>query len=157
VIRQHGTILDTYQREGGVWLERAPLLINEDFDFALAMSLEGGVGAGLAAAKRKENNAKKAVTLANFTAPPALQQRLAELRCCGVHVYFVLWGADSAVLRTVADVPGDREASRVIDATAHPRDDWTAPGVLLKAAQRGLADVVCPAQRGGAPTAGYRR
>jgi hypothetical protein len=149
LIRQHGTILDPYQLEGGVWLDRAPVLVNEDFDFALAMGMQGGVGAGLAAARRKENNAQKAVALAVVAASPALQRQLAALRCCGVHVYFVLWGADGAVLRTVADVPGESATSRVFESAARPlRGDasWTAQGVLSVEAQRALDGVVCARQ-----------
>lgn len=148
LIDQHGTILDAYQREGGVWLERAPILINEDFDFTLAMGLEGGVGAGLAAVKRTENNAHKAAALNAIAAPPQLQQRLAELRCCGVHVYFVLWGAESATLRTVLDVPGDTARSRVIEGATRSlagEAGWTAPDVFAAEAQRALTDVACPA------------
>jgi hypothetical protein len=57
-------VLDVYFRQDGAWLSKAPILVNEDFDFMLASSLEDGVGAGLAAMKRKQNNEKRVKELA---------------------------------------------------------------------------------------------
>jgi hypothetical protein len=148
LMRQHGTVLDAYQITDGAWLDHAPVLINEDFDFALAMGMEGGVGAGLAAAKRKENNARKAAALSGVVASSELQRRLAELRCCGVHVYFLLWGAQSASLRTVVDVPGDTARRRELEGAARPLTGelgWTKDAALVDEAQRALAGIECPA------------
>lgn len=147
LIRRQGTVLDPYQLEGGVWLEHAPVVLNEDFDFALAMGMEGGVGAGLAAARRKENNTRKAESFSARELAPALRARLEELRCCGVHVYFVLWGAESAALRTVIDISGDTAQSRVVEGAARPlagEDGWTRGATLLDEARRSLASVACP-------------
>jgi hypothetical protein len=149
LIRQHGTVLDAYQLEGGVWLDGMPVLVNEDFDFALATGMEGGVGAGLASAKRKQSNAQKAAALSALPAPPELQRRLEELRCCGTHVYFLLWGAESAVLRTVADVPGDLATSRVIESPSRPMSGdsgWAAEGVLPAQAQQSIEGLDCEAR-----------
>jgi hypothetical protein len=146
-VRQHGTVVDAYQREGGAWLERAPVLVNEDFDFALAMGMEGGIGAGLAAGKRKDHNAHKAAVLAGVVGSlDALQQRLKELRCCGVHVYFLLWGAETAVLRTVVDVAGDAAKSRVVESG--PRSvmgdaGWAGRDVLMAQAQQSIEGLGC--------------
>jgi hypothetical protein len=73
------------------------VLVNEDFDFAIAMSMEDGVGAGLAAAKRKENNQKRARELAELRLGPALDARLEKLCACGRDVYFVLWGREGKI------------------------------------------------------------
>jgi hypothetical protein len=115
LIERHGTVLDAYHRESGVWVTHAPALVNEDFDFAIAMGLEGGMGAGLAAAKRKENNQKRAAALVDLRLPADVELQLTQLRCRGMHVYFVLWGGDNAALTLVLDVEGDVAQSRVVD------------------------------------------
>ena len=112
-IAQHGTVLDRYQLEGGVWLPHAPVLVNRDFDFALAMALEGGLGAGLAADKRKKENEERAAELAALTLPESAEELLFKLRCLGTHVYFVLWEGKDPGLRAVIDAStGD---DRVVD------------------------------------------
>ena len=93
-IAAQGSVLDQYHRQDGVWLAHAPVLVNEDFDFALAMSMEDGLGAGLAAVKRKENNQKRAQELADLRLGAELDAKLEELCDCGRDVYFVLWGRD---------------------------------------------------------------
>ncbi len=101
-IAEHGSALDQYHRQDGVWLPHAPVLVNEEFDFMLAVSMEDGIGAGLAAAKRQQNNKKRAQELAELRFDEAATMRLTELRCCGREVYFVLWGTDGAI-RMVVD------------------------------------------------------
>ena len=115
-IAQHGSVLDRYKIEGGVWLTHAPVLINRDFDFALAFAMDDGLGAGLAAAKRKAGNEKRAAELSDFRLPRVVEDKLAELRCGGTHVYFLLWEADKPVVRAVVDVVGEKAKSRVVDA-----------------------------------------
>jgi hypothetical protein len=129
-------------------------------DFALAVGMEGGVGTGLAAAKRKENNAKKAAALADLALPPALQQRLAALRCCGVHVYFVLWGPERASLRTVIDLPDDATHGRTLESEQRPlvgEVGWTEPNALLAEAQRAGRHRVPDSRERSRAGAGERR
>jgi hypothetical protein len=90
-------VLDQYHRQDGVWLSHAPVLVNEEYDFALAMSMEDGLGAGIAAAKRKQNNQKRAQELSDFRLGAALDIKLEALCACGRDVYFVLWGRDAKI------------------------------------------------------------
>lgn len=131
-IEKHGTVLDAYHREGGVWLPHAPVLVNEDFDFAIAMSLEGGLGAGLAAAKRKENNQKTVVAMGDLRLAPDVEARIEALRCSGTHVYFLIWGAEQAVLRMVVDVEGDAGKSRVVEGGSAEELDAAARKLLAE-------------------------
>lgn len=126
LISDHGTRLEAYQSEGGVWLAKAPVLVNREFDFALAAGVEGGVGAGLAAAKRREGNDQVAVLLRELSLTSELVRELDSLRACGVHVYFVLWGpAEESVLKLVGEAPEQREQpARVIEGAKHSADDW---------------------------------
>jgi hypothetical protein len=125
-IAKHGTALDTYQLQDGVWLPHAPVLVNEPFDFVLAMGMEGGIGAGLAASKRKKNNQKRAEALHELRFDDAMSALLEELRCCGNEVYFLLWGTEG-IIRMVVDKEGEgkvvdgaqaasTEAATVLDA-----------------------------------------
>src|SRR5262245_61980943 len=59
VIEELGTGIDAYHLRDGVWLAHAPVLVNEEFDFTMAMSL-GAIGAGLAARQRADHNAARA-------------------------------------------------------------------------------------------------
>jgi hypothetical protein len=93
------------------------LAINEDFDFAIAMS---SIGPGIAAAARKSHNATKARLLASLAVTSATRRRLDEVRACGVHVYGLLWGTASAMqLRIVTDR---------FDASGHLTASTTVPG-----------------------------
>lgn len=150
IISDRGTKLDAYQREGGVWLEHAPVLMNRDFDFALSMSLEGGVGAGLAAAKRREGNTEAAVTLREAQLSPELTKELDALRGCGQHVYFVLWGpADEATLRLVGEVVGGPEAGpTVIEGGKRPLAEWAGASALNEEAGALLERFASPHEGG---------
>ena len=104
LIAKYGTGLDAYQRQDGVWLPQAPVLVNEDFDFAVAMSLEA-IGAGIAAKKRIDGNAKSAGELSNVTLADGEREKLDALRACGVHVFGVIWTKGEArELRVVTDL-----------------------------------------------------
>jgi len=132
IISEHGTKLDAYQREAGVWLQQAPVLVNRDFDFALSMSLEDGLGAGLAAAKRREGNTEAAVQLGEVALSAELVAELNALRGCGQHVYFVLWGsAEEATLRLVGEVTGGPEKPPlVIEGRRRPLAEWAGAQAL---------------------------
>ena len=146
IVSDHGSTLEAYQREGGVWLERAPVLVNRDFDFALAMSLEGGVGAGLAAAKRREGNSEVALALRDRQLAPALVGELDALRGCGQHVYFLLWGGqEEAALRLVAEVVDKREQPAVvIEGGRHSVAEWATTQLLNEEAGALLERLVSP-------------
>lgn len=123
---------DTYHRQDGVWLPHAPVLVNEEFDFALAMSMEGGVGAGLAAAKRGENNQKRAEELRELRFDEAVNARLAELRCCGKDVYFLVWGSDGKITMVVDGEGKDAGKGRNVE-DASVSTDVAARAVALLA------------------------
>jgi hypothetical protein len=125
-IAKDGTVLDLYFRQDGVWLPNAPILVNEDFDFMLVTTMEDGVGAGLAAAKRKQSNEKRAKVLAGVALGEVETQRIGELRCCGREVYFVLWGPST--LKVVADHAG--ELGRGLIAEEHIAGEMDAEAVL---------------------------
>jgi hypothetical protein len=110
-IAEHGSALDLYHRQDGVWLPHAPVLVNEEFDFALAMSMEDGIGAGLAAAKRKENNQKRAQELAELRFGDEAIAKLEALCACGRDVYFLLWGREG-MIKLVLEGKG---AAKVVD------------------------------------------
>ncbi len=106
LIVKYGTGLDPYQRQDALWLPHAPVMVNEDFDFGIAMTLDG-IGAGIAAKKRQDGNAKSARELANLTLADGEAERLDALRGCGVHVYGVIWTKDGGrELRVITDVFG---------------------------------------------------
>lgn len=138
-IAQHGTALDRYQIEGGVWLPHAPVLVNRDFDFALAMGMEGGIGAGLAAAKRKKENEARAAELAEVVLSKEAEAKLEELRCRGTHVYFVLWDEAEPVLRAVVD-DGVRPGRLVNTALSLPTDVALVRQMTAFAASSHFAD-----------------
>lgn len=102
-VAQHGTALDRYQLEGGVWLPHAPVLVNRDFDFALAVGMDGGIGPAVAAAKRKKENVERAAGLTDLKLSKTAQHRIEALRCQGAYVYFVLWEGTKPALRAVID------------------------------------------------------
>lgn len=68
--------LPSYHLTGAVWVPERPLLVNRDFDFALAMSLRG-TGAGVAAQQRQQENQKLAARLASIP-PLEAAEALAE-------------------------------------------------------------------------------
>ncbi len=106
VAAKYGTGLDAYQRQDGVWLAGMPVIVNEDFDFATSMALDA-IGAGIAARKRIDANAKSASELAGLRLAAGEAERLDALRACGVHVYGVIWTkGEVRELRVVTDVFG---------------------------------------------------
>lgn len=103
VIARLGTGLPRYDRTDAEWLPHAPVAVNEDFDFATAMSLDT-IGAGLAAAKRKRDNRAKAEALASVSLSRETRASLDRLRRCGTHLYALLWGpTEASTLRLVID------------------------------------------------------
>lgn len=124
-------MLDLYFRQDGAWLAKAPIMVNEDFDFMLATTMEDGLGAGLSAAKRKQNNEKRAQQLAGVALDGAARARVEELRCCGREVYFVLWGPST--LKLIVDHSG--ELGRGIISEEHVSGELDADVVSLAIAK----------------------
>ena len=141
VIVQHGTGVDPYWLEGGVWLRGLPVLINEDFDFAVAMGMEG-IGPGIAAAQRKGDNEQKANDLHEVELAAGVLDRIEELRTRGVHVFFVLWGKEQALLRLVVEEDAgckEHTEPRVNASAEKPlagQLGWGGPGVLSEECAR---------------------
>jgi hypothetical protein len=137
-ITKQGSVLDLYFRQDGVWLSKAPILVNEDFDFMLATTMEDGVGAGLAAMKRKQSNERRAKELAPLALSDAASARIAELHCCKREVYFVLWGP--SMLRVVVDHVG--EPGRGVIAEEHVGGEMDVEAIT-DAAGKLLSGVDC--------------
>jgi hypothetical protein len=133
ILKQLGTGLDAYRLQDGVWLAHAPVLVNEDFDFAVAMSLEG-IGAGIAAKKRMDDNAAKAAELAATELPAEAARALSELRACGLHRWGMLWGGKEPTLTIVTDMydaHGKRvstEETKVAVVALSASSAWISPG-----------------------------
>ncbi len=121
LVRSRGTGVEAYRLESGVWLANAPILVNEDFDFATAMAL-GPVGSGLASGKRKKDNEQRAIELASLTLPSEAVAELERLRQCGMHRWGLLWGGAKPALLIVSerfDAQGKLIDNRV---ATHPAD-----------------------------------
>lgn len=73
--------LATYQLTGATWVDGMPLLVNRDFDFAMAMSLPD-IGPAIAAGQRLENN-KKVAALFDGTPIDFAAEFEADLDKCG--------------------------------------------------------------------------
>ncbi|MFT3928226.1 MAG: hypothetical protein QM778_37200 [Myxococcales bacterium] len=78
------------------------MLVNEDFDFGVAMGLEG-IGAGIAAGQRIASNEQKVAALEIVQPSEDTLAKLEELRTHGAHGFFLLWGREKAVLKLVVD------------------------------------------------------
>lgn len=129
LITARGTSLDAYNRADGAWLPRAPVLVNRDFDFAMAMALEGGLGAGLAAAQRKQGNEQAVLALKDVVVDAELARALEEERRCGLHTYFLLWGADKQTLSLISEVPGST-THELLEGATLAADAWMARTTL---------------------------
>ncbi len=132
LVQSRGTGVEAYRLESGVWLANAPILVNEEFDFASAMAL-GLVGAGLAAGKRKQNNERRASELASLTLPSEVVAELERLRPCSVHRWGLLWGGAKPALLIVSesfDAHGRLIGSKV---ATHPADALSDVKVWLGA------------------------
>jgi hypothetical protein len=137
LVAQLGTRLEPYQREGGAWLPNAPVLVNQNFDFAMALAM-GPVGAGLAAGKRKEANQRKVSALAEMVLSADTLAQLDALRAQGVHAYLVLWGAEDAVLRLVMERArqcGREPEIQVYEGAQRGHGTWAMPGELDREAR----------------------
>jgi hypothetical protein len=124
--------IGAYQARDAQWLRRYPLLVGRDYDFTMALGLDDGVGAALAALHRRQHNQAAAQQLEGLSAvshdqlldvigrrcgwantnrapPRRLCPELARAR--GAWAYGVLFGADTARLRVVLELllaDGDR-------------------------------------------------
>ena len=110
-----GTGIDPYHRQDGQWLARAPVMVNEPFDFAQAMGL-GAVGAGLAAATRQKNNHARAEQLASQELSAEAARHVDALRACGIHRWVLAWGtgesAETHLITERYDATGKRVETR---------------------------------------------
>jgi hypothetical protein len=143
---------DEYLVRDAAWVPGLPLAINRDFDFALAMSLDG-IGAGIAAKKRRDANLELAQRLSGVApldhdallqalcaASPAACERLAGAR---VRIYGLLFGEHDARLQVVLEVAAAKlePALYQVVTEAHPVETFLEAGVLLHAFQRATADM----------------
>lgn len=121
--------LPAYDLTGSVWVKNQPLLINQDFDFGMAMSLPD-IGPGIAAGQRKKGNEEVAQILEAM--PPLhldaiFKRHMKNSDSMGqpkrVTLYGVLFGQPNAQLRVILESKStageDEKHSRFIYAT-----DW---------------------------------
>lgn len=123
--------LPAYDLTGGVWVKNQPLLINQDFDFAMGMSLPD-IGPAIAAGQRKKGNEEIAQLLE--TMPPlqldaTLQKHMKDSVLMDpprqITLYGILFGQPNAHLKVIlenSNRQGENEKqSRFIYVT-----DWAA-------------------------------
>jgi hypothetical protein len=139
-----------YQARDAQWVPGQPLVVNRDFDFETAMTLDGA-GSGLAVAKRRDGNAALAKQLAGLPPirPEALLRNLVDpcgdrcpLMAHGIErIYGVLYGDREARLRIVVEPAQPDEQPLLYVAVSASRDAATFadPGVLASAFHAGLA------------------
>lgn len=110
--------LPAYDLTGGLWLEGQPLYINKEFNFGMAMSIEGA-GVAIAVGMRTSKNKALAEQLSSL-APLQLNERLhallsnkrADVGAGHIAVYGILYGQPQAHLRTVLELyPSDALAN----------------------------------------------
>jgi hypothetical protein len=121
IVKEQGSGVESYRLQDGVWLEQAPVLVSQDFDFAMAMALEGGIGAGLAAKQRADRNRARAAELAATALSGDEREALDGLRACGVHRWALLWGGEKPRIQLVTehyDAQGKRTATELKDLPA---------------------------------------
>lgn len=116
------TTLVAYDVTGGLWVKDQPLLINQNFDFTIAMSLKN-IGPAIAAGKRKKGNKK---IVAALTDMPRLQlqkmflkhiESLAankhkELFAGHIALYGILYGQPKAQLRVVMELWSNKKTRK---------------------------------------------
>jgi hypothetical protein len=152
LLAKYGSTFEAYQREGGSWLA-LPVMVNEEFDFAIASAMEG-IGPGVAAAKRVSNNEEKTRALAEVRLSDELLAGIDLMRRHGSAAYLVLWGSGSAKLRLVVEPSvncPNRGIPEVVEGPERPlvgEGSWATPGVLDAAGKELLMPLVRAA---GAP------
>lgn len=156
--------LGSYLAQDAVWVPGQPLVVNRDFDFMLAMSLEGGIGAGLAAKKRQDENRALAEQLAALptidtggvfdalcgAAPTACAERADQT----VRIYGLLYGAVDAKLVVLLETEGSpTPATRyAVVANEGATAAWNQGDVLEKAFDRAMHDLAASLQLAPAAT-----
>ena len=118
--------LPSYDLTAAQWVENRPLLINKDFNFGMAMSMEG-VGVAIAAGMRINSNKELAAALADLPPLNLTQKWQAvagnindEHREKQVVIYALLYGQPQAQLRTIVEFHGAGEnPERFVDIS-----DW---------------------------------
>jgi hypothetical protein len=140
-----------YLARDAVWVAQQPVLVNRDFDFAIAMAPEG-FGAGLAASRRQKGNAALANALAQRSRIDSAQLTElltdAEAACeawnpAGRRIYGMVYGQQRARLRVVI------ESSENAGLTHHAalgesraESAFLEPGVLSSDFAAGIATLV---------------
>ena len=134
--------LGAVSARGAAWVPGWPLAVNRDFDMALALSLD--VGAGLAAAKRRNGNAELIRRLERATPldPEARLRALCDKRAdrsaalsgTTVRVYAMLYGERVARLRIVVERAGvEPPEPRASVSEARPLPEFEDGAVLSRA------------------------
>ena len=107
--------LPAYELTGCIWVKGQPLLINQDFDFSMAMGLPD-IGAAVAAGTRKKGN-EEVVKLLQDMPPLALEDRFNEAIKSSlmnpqekeIKLYGILFGQPDAHLRTILELYDHQE------------------------------------------------
>jgi hypothetical protein len=161
-----GARVGPYPAQSAAWIRGQPVAVNHDFDFGIALAMEDGMGAGIAAAKRISKNAAFAEQLAKLEPidPHTLLQRLCsdvpsactKLAGARARIFGLLYGERAARLRVVLERV-DATASDPIYVSisdALTLDDLARPGVLAGAFSRELGRILAlieaPSQATGA-------
>ncbi len=147
--------LPVYELTAAEWVEGQPLLINKDFNFGMAMSMEG-VGVAIAAGMRINKNKGLASDLSKL-APFDLNNRWKkhavvvnrDWRDKEVVIYAMLYGQPKAQLRTIVEFHSTTEApQRFVDISAwrpiEGDDSWQSSSGFLLSTQldQSLAEIV---------------
>jgi hypothetical protein len=132
--------LPAYDLTGGVWVKDQPLLINQDFDFAMGMGLPD-IGPAIAAGQRKKGNEEVAQLLEAM--PPLrldviLQKHMKDSTFKNpleqITLYGILFGQPNAHLRVILETRNtqgeDEKNLRLIYVTdwasVRGEDSWTS-------------------------------
>lgn len=152
-----------YLSQDAAWVPGQPLAVNRDFDFMLAMSLEGGLGAGLAAKKRQDENRALAQQLAVL--PPIDSSALLDALCSAapqhgcadragqsIRIYGLLFGDKEAGLLVVLETQTTGEPPTLHAVLANATSAWHEPGTLQRSFARAMLDLARDLQPASPPT-----
>jgi len=133
----------SYDLTGAVWVEGQPLLVNKDFNFGMAMSLEG-VGTAIAVGMRKNKNeelAEKLSTIPPLALNEKLQLTLGDIK--NIHdkyqitVFAMLYGQPLANLQTFVEL---QPLSSLVEKNTFQRFVSVSDWVELEGEQGWLAN-----------------
>lgn len=157
--------LGAYLSQGAAWVPGQPLAVNRDYDFMLAMSIDSGVGAGLAAKKRQDENrafAQRLTALSQIDSNALLDAlcRAAPQHGCaaragqGVRIYGLLFGDTDARLLVVLETRSTADEPTLHAVLANRGDSaaWHEPGTLQRSFARALYDLAADLEPGPPPT-----